>query len=92
MGHLLAGDQVADFAGVGLYRNRVRFDRHRFRRGAYCHLKVDTKAVADRQGDILLFDDFETGCIGFDAVVADRQIWRHVLARFVGCEGFHGAG
>ena len=47
--YLLAGDQIADFPGIGLYGNRIGFYGYQLGRLADLHLEVHAVAVAYTQ-------------------------------------------
>ena len=89
--NLLAGDDVALLAGVGLNADGVGFDRDRFLRAAELHLEVDTGAITDLKDDALLFGDFEAGGFGFGVVVTDFEFGQNVLAGVAGDSGVYEA-
>ena len=49
--HLLSGNDVADFAGVGLHGDGIGFNRDLLLRAADLKLEVDAGPVADVEGD-----------------------------------------
>ena len=80
---LLTGDEVAHLAGVRLHADGIRFDSDRFLRRAQGHLEIHTSTVTDVQHQPLLLGNFEARSFGLDIVVANLQVDRHILPRFV---------
>ena len=80
LAELLSGDDVADFAGVGLHGDRGGFDRDLFLGAADLELEVDTGTIADLQHDVLLLGNFEAGGRGSNGVASDAKIGDNVLA------------
>ena len=61
----------------------VGFDGHRFLCCAQRHLEIHAPTVANVQHQALLLGNFESRSLGLNAVVANAQIDRDILARVV---------
>ncbi len=77
---LLAGDHVAEFAGVRLHGDGCRFHGDLLRGAANLQFQVDAGAIIDGEHDILLLGTFKTRRCGVHSVVADLQGWCDILA------------
>ena len=80
---LLTGDEVAHLSGIRLHANSIGFDGHRLRCRAQRHLEIHASAVANLQHQALLLGNLKSRSFCLNVVVADRQVDRHILPRFV---------
>ncbi len=85
--HLLAGDDVALFAGVLLNADGVGFDGNGFRGSAKLQLEIDTSAITDLQQDVFLFRCFEAVGFGLDDVMTDVRVRDYILTGIIGRDG-----
>ena len=92
LGHLLAGNDVALFAGVLLNTNGVGFHRDGFRGSAKLQLEVDAGAIADLQQNVFLFRRFEAVGFGLDHVVTDVRVRDYILTGIIGRDGLAETG
>ena len=75
----MSADDAADFAGIGLHRDRGGFDRNLFLGAADRQLKINTSTITDLQGNVLLLGGLEAGRSRADGIASDAQIGNDVL-------------
>lgn len=83
---MLAGDDAADFAGLGLYLHGIGFDGYTFLRAPDLQRQIDTRTFADVEYDVLLFVGFEALGFAANCVGTNRQISRYILAAIAGLD------
>ena len=71
--HLLAGDDVADFARFRLDPYGIGFDRNGLRGCAQLQIEVDACAITHVQHDVVLLADAEARGFGLNAEVTEWQ-------------------
>src|SRR3984957_43670 len=70
---LLSGDDIALFAAISLYSDRIRLHGHVLLHAAYHQLEIDTRPVPNSQHQILLFRAFEARRRGAHVVTPNNQ-------------------